>query len=52
MENQVMNTNYLYLHPGLFLMQGKPVGESSRDCNSRSQCIFRVKRYRPNYQFG
>lgn len=43
MENQVMNTNYLYLHPGLFLMQGKPVGESSRDCNSRSQCIFRFQ---------
>lgn len=43
MENQLMNTNYLYWHPGLFWMQGKPVGESGRDCNSRSQCIFRCE---------
>ena len=44
MENQLLNTNYLYWHPGLFVMQGKPaVGENSRDCNSRSRCIFRCE---------
>ena len=45
MENQVMNTNYLYLHPGLFLMQGKPVGEPQSRLQQQESIYFSVSNY-------